>query len=635
METFKSYPLGVAMSSKTNPTTGGAARRFGVFLLGGLVLLLTGCLGDSSDSTAPGNGDPPPVTGLFQETPFSPTWGHLGAFAGALECAACHKATPNVPDVMWYEGKDVSPFTDWRHTMMANAFADPYFQAKMLSETDVLPHLAGVIEDKCLTCHAPMGRTHAIHTGAIDETGGLYRFETALEGMHAREGVSCTLCHQIQPGGTGNIPALGTGGSFTGGFRIEPGLRAIYGPYDDPRGNAMQMNVNYDPTYGPHMGTSAHCATCHTLFTPVVSVNDRELTGDEFPEQTAYLEWQNSVFSRGDTTRQCQDCHMPVPSDEYRTKIATLNGSAPPGGWPERGPFNYHAMVGGNTYLLTLFREFREVLGLLDTTEAGFQNKIDETRAFLESRAADLEIAAVTQADSVLEIPVRITNKAGHKLPTGFPSRRMWLHLRVLDAAEQAVFESGAVDAYGRLAVDAAHTHPACLSRHEWTDPFDISTCYEPHRDVIDDPTQVAIYESVMGDVNGDITYVLLFADHYLKDNRIPPRGYERGFDLGEGMGVADGGITGIFGVPENDADFSPDFPSQGSGQDVVRYRVDTAGRTGPFHVEARLMFQSVRPSFVASLHGTDNPRVDRFQKMYEMVPPASVVLAEAEVEIP
>jgi hypothetical protein len=371
----------------------------------------------------------------------------------------------------------------------------------------------------------------------------------------------------------------------------------------------------------------------------VVSVITREPTGGEFPEQTAYLEWQNSVFSRGEnTTRQCQDCHMPVPADDYLTKIATLNGSAPPGGWPERGPFNYHAMVGGNTYMLTLFREFREVLGLLDTTEEGFQDKIDETRALLQNRTADLGIETTILDGDVLEIPVRITNRSGHKLPTGFPSRRMWLHVKVLDAADQVIFESGAVDEYGRLDVDAAHNHPACLSRHEWTDPFDFSACYEPHRDVIDDPAQIAIYESVMGDVNDDITYMLLFADHYLKDNRIPPRGYERGFDLGEDMGVAGNGITGIFGEAATDADFSPDFdegnPDAGSGQDVVHYRVNTEGHTGPFQVEARLMFQSVRPSFVASLHGTDNPRVDRFQKMYEMVPPAPEVLAEAEVEI-
>lgn len=611
-----------------------SARYAHLVLIALFPLALSGCPegGDAGNTIGSGEAAPPP-TAMLQESPYSPTWGHVGAFAGALECAACHKASPGVPDVMFHEGRDVSPYTGWRHSMMANAFADPYFQAKMVSETAVLPHLAGVIEDKCLTCHAPMGRTHALHTGTGLDADGLYRLETALDSMHAREGVSCTLCHQVQPGGDEETPALGTLATFTGGFRIEPGMREIYGPYVNPVSRPMDNSVGYDPVHGEHMRSSAHCATCHTLFTPVVDVDTGEPTGGEFPEQTAYLEWQNSVFFRGDDAKQCQTCHMPVPEDGYGTVISTRNGARPPEGWPEREPFHYHAMVGGNTYMLTLFREFREVLGLLDTTEEGFQGKIDETRDLLENRTAELVIEPAVRDGNVLEIPVRITNRTGHKLPTGYPSRRMWLHVKVFDAGDRVVFESGAADDRGRLSVDTAHTRPACLAAHAHApDPgVDTHSCYEPHRDVIDSPEQVAIYESVLGDVNGDITYVLLYADRYLKDNRIPPRGYERNHDLGNGLGVAGTGVTGVFGVPPSDTDFSPDHPDGGSGQDVVRYRVPADPATGPFRVEAGLMFQSVRPAFAGSLHGTDDPRVERFRQMYERVPPAPEVLATAE----
>jgi hypothetical protein len=65
----------------------------------------------------------------------------------------------------------------------------------------------------------------------------------------------------------------------------------------------------------------------------------------------------------------------------------------------------------------------------------------------------------------------------------------------------------------------------------------------------------------------------------------------------------------------------------------VERYHVDTTSHYGPFRVQARLMFQSVRPAFVGSLHGSDNPRVDRFLRMYEMVPPTPELLAEATRE--
>src|SRR6185295_8350325 len=41
-------------------------------------------------------------------------------------------------------------------------------------------------------------------------------------------------------------------------------------------------------------------------------------------------------------------------------------------------------------------------------------------------------------------LTVRVTNESGHKLPTGYPEgRRMWLHVRALDAGRNVVFESG------------------------------------------------------------------------------------------------------------------------------------------------------------------------------------------------
>ena len=64
------------------------------------------------------------------------------------------------------QGNDISPVTDWRSTMMANAVRDPFWQAQVESEVVDLPQLKTVIEDTCNRCHAPMGRTQAIHDGA-------------------------------------------------------------------------------------------------------------------------------------------------------------------------------------------------------------------------------------------------------------------------------------------------------------------------------------------------------------------------------------------------------------------------------------------------------------------------------------
>ena len=42
-----------------------------------------------------------------------------------------------------------------------------------------------------------------------------------------------------------------------------------------------------------------------------------------------------------------------------------------------------------------------------------------------------------------MEIAIR--NLAGHKLPTAYPSRRVWLHVSVRDPSGGRVFESGAL----------------------------------------------------------------------------------------------------------------------------------------------------------------------------------------------
>ena len=187
--------------------------------------------------------------GVFA-APFDPNWGTVGVFTQAETCAECHRASgdqdPGIPAVMRYplqdDGEDISPSYQWRHSMMAHAFDDPYYQAAVEDEVSAFPALAGFIEDTCLTCHTPMAHTNAHQTGTdlsdpnVDLTcllpDGCYRFDTASSQNHAREGISCTLCHQIKNDN------LGTRDSFSGGFTIaeagDPEAFTIYGPYQNP-----------------------------------------------------------------------------------------------------------------------------------------------------------------------------------------------------------------------------------------------------------------------------------------------------------------------------------------------------------------------------------------------------------------
>ena len=571
---------------------------------------------------------------------FDPNWGTVGVFTDAQTCAGCHRAsvlgdTPAVMRVPDAQGEDVSPSYQWQHSMMAHAFDDPYYQAAVEDEATLFAGLAGLVEDTCLTCHTPMAHTNAHQTGtdlsqdaSCPLPDGCYRLATASLQDHAREGVSCTLCHQIKSDN------LGGADSFSGGFSIAKAGDAdaftIYGPYQNPHpvgASQMQSNTGYTPQFGSQMTSSAHCASCHTLYTTTLDVETDTPTGAEFLEQGPFLEWQNSVYASGASeAQQCQDCHMPDPEPGiYNTRIAVRPNGTVNTQWPERSPFFTHSMVGGNSHMLELLRDNRNALGIeTSTTVSGFDEKITQTRDLLQNETAALDITQAGVLGSELAVDVRITNKSGHKLPTAYPSRRIWIQLTARDAGGQVIFESGAADAQGRISTDNARLAPACLAVRK-TAEFSNADCFEPHRDVIDDPAQIALYEPVLGDSNGHITHILLHAGSYLKDNRIPPEGFTNSqADSIEPQ-------TRPVGV-DNDPDFNTANSQEGSGSDTVHYRIPLGTPNGPYSVEARLLYQAVSPSFVDGLHSSGG-RVSAFKQMYTQNPSVIETLATSSAD--
>ena len=219
-------------------------------------------------------------------------------FSGSGICSTCHSGLTDEA------GNDVSYDAQWRSTMMANAAKDPLWQAKISSEIIRNPGAKEVIEGKCSRCHMGMARYQAVSDGTFVEVlpPGF------LDGAHplhqaAMDGVSCTLCHQIQANN------LGTPSSYTGGYVIDtttdPPSRVIFGPFDQPVLDPMRPASGFTPPYGVHKMSSDECGSCHTLYTPVLDAQGIP-TGDEFPEQTTYLEWRHAGFQ---TT--CADCHTP------------------------------------------------------------------------------------------------------------------------------------------------------------------------------------------------------------------------------------------------------------------------------------------------------------------------------------
>ncbi|NNE71317.1 MAG: hypothetical protein HKN29_13260 [Rhodothermales bacterium] len=499
-------------------------------------------------------------------------------FSGSGNCASCH--TPDAQDpaaLRGADGSDVSPPSFWRGTMMANAAKDPLWQAKVSAEVAANPSLAEAIEDKCSTCHAPMGRTEA------REEGRLYSLAEMNADPLALDGVSCTVCHQIDPDN------LGQDESFSGGYAIGHD-QTIYGPYTEPFGWPMLAMSGYEPVFGEHMGSSELCATCHTLFTD--SVDETGQVTGRLPEQTPYLEWLNSSYPGEDI--QCQTCHMPVES-------APVPIANTPRGLDARAPFYRHEFVGGNAFMLSVLRDNAEELGVTAET-VHFDSTIARTRRMLAS-SATVTAEPIWDGDT-LEVAVSVQNWSGHKLPTGYPSRRVWLEVKLQRPSGETVFHSGAWNASGSLLAGEGGL--------------------EPHRDVIRSENQVQIYESVLGTPSGDVTYGLLRASQYLKDNRIPPVGWKADGPRGEDAAVE--------GRATSDGNFNRGAIGEGSGSDRVTYRIPAGD--GGYLLEVNLLYQSVRPNYVADLFGYDTEAVDRFERMYEATENAPERIASTAVEV-
>ena len=490
-----------------------------------------------------------------------------GLFQTSDQCAACHNGlvTP--------AGEDVSIASDWKSTMMAHSARDPYWQAGVRRETMDHPGAQAAIEDECSTCHMPMARTQAKAEG---RTGSIFAHlpltaDASGEAALAADGVSCTACHQI------TSDNLGTPASFTGGFVIDTTRpaeqRQIFGRFrvDSGRTVLMRSATGFVPSEGAHIRSSELCATCHTLITEALGPDGRPV--GRLPEQVMYLEWQHSAF-RG--TQSCQSCHMPVV--HHSTPISSVAGEP-------RDSVGRHVFVGGNFFMLRLLNRFRIDLGVVAPSRE-LDAAANRTVRFLQTSTASvtIESAAVT-ADGV-EFSVAVSNLAGHKFPTGYPSRRAWLHVVVRDQGGRVVFESGALTAAG-----------AIVGNENDADP----RRFEPHRREVRTSDQVQIYESIMAGANGALTTGLLTATTYVKDNRLLPLGFDKA--------TAEPDVA-VIGDARADADFGP------SG-DIVRYAVPTGGATGPFTVDVTLRFQPISYRWAENLREYRSAETDRFSGYY------------------
>src|SRR5882672_643729 len=384
-------------------------------------------------------------------------------FLTSSQCLGCHSASKENMAFLFSEALqppiNISPYTEWRASMMGLAGRDPIFHAQLESEKTLRPSQAGFLDNTCYRCHGVMGQRqiesdqqqpfeHSMVYALPDDAEGKY-------GALARDGVSCAVCHRISKEG------LGTQATFTGKFKVDP-ANVVNGPYDQLITVPMKNATGITPAFGAQIKTAALCGSCHTVVLPVFDRNGRPVADKagkpkEFHEQMTYPEWRNSVYQNErapinqSAVRTCQDCHMQksflgqplvfrtaniedinYPYTDYRLRDKDITVRV-------RDQYSRHTMLGINQFGLMMFEQFPDILGirtadymygeavpgLLTAQSSGYDLARRET--------ATIEIASLAKSENSLEATVSIQNLAGHGFPSGVAFRRAFLTFEVMD----------------------------------------------------------------------------------------------------------------------------------------------------------------------------------------------------------
>jgi hypothetical protein len=509
-------------------------------------------------------------------------------FRTSDRCFTCHN------NLKTAKGQDASIGVEWRASIMANAARDPYWQGSVRREALDHPESSAAIQSECARCHMPL-------QSLVDQTQNQTQNHPTevfsrlpLRADHAQDsaaadGVSCTVCHQIQPTG------LGTSATYSGNFAVAPPAtnpRPLFGPFAPQSDSVTKVHIlgsGYTLEQATQIRDAALCGSCHTLYTTTLGPGGKQI--GQLPEQMPYIEWLHSDYRDKQT---CQQCHMPAVGEPVA--VASLLASP-------RDGVRHHTFVGANFLMDQMLGAHGGDLGVaaqpaeLAAASAG-------ATTFLQSQTARLTVASPQLSGSKLAFDVRVDNLTGHKFPTAYPSRRAWLHVTVTAADGRVVFESGKLNADGSIAGNANDTD---LTR------------FSPHFTIITSPDQVEIFEPILGDSNGHVTTGLLSATQYLKDNRILPTGFDKSTaspDIAvRGEAASDPGFIG--------------------GSATTRYDLSTTGITGPFHVAVELIYQPVGYRWAQNLapYKADEPQ--RFVQYYNQAAAHSaVVIAKSETTV-
>lgn len=546
--------------------------------------------------------------------------GHPQMFVTSDQCLGCHSASsinmalmsadPAQPPV------NLSPYTEWRASLMGLAGRDPVFHAQLESEKALHPGKDTFFDQTCYRCHGVMGRRQIELDGH-----GPFRHDMiyaqpgspdAVYGALARDGVSCAACHHVSKDG------LGTTANYTGQFNTGP-ADTLYGPYDTVATLPMKHALGITPKGAPQISASALCGSCHTIILPVFDRNGKKIK--DIYEQTTYLEWRNSIYQnerapiQTSDVKACHDCHMPRTYHDQQLAFRVAN--VEDGNYPAtdhrasddsleakpRDQYSRHMLMGINLFTLTMFRQFPELLGIrtLDYMyDAGIPGLATAQASSLElarKQTATIEVRSATQRGNAVDVGVRVVNQAGHGLPTGVEFRRAFIELQVVGADGTIRWASGRTSPLGVI-LDGTTDRP--LRTEFMRDPSTGKTAFQPHYEIITREDQVQIYEELVANTEGQVTTSFVSLDHHVKENRLQPRGWR--------ADGPDAQLTKPFGDAARDPDYR-----DGSGSDALIYRIPASAFAPGTTIRATLWYQALPPYYLQQrFESGKGPETDR-----------------------
>jgi hypothetical protein len=587
-----------------------------------------------------------------------------------------------------------SPYGTWRTSPMGLAGRDPIFFTQLASETQSFhPDSSAGIQTICLGCHGIEGQRQfsidRAKPGAAcpDFTREMvdavpYRSgdpRAARFGGLARDGISCEVCHHMVLGEADTARFAGQpqnrcvaerqqslnadnerfARTFTGSFFVGP-PDTLYGPFEDPKKTPMNHALGIVPEHSATIRNSEVCGTCHTVHLPVYS--GTEIVAHSY-EQTTYPEWAFSAYRTGATAdgklpfgpgklaESCQGCHMPSADGTgapFRTKIAGIQerGNFPEVEYgsesaeidlPVRSGFAQHLLVGLNVFFIEIAKQFNPVLGI-PTADPMLGTKgvapLDLTEQTMLEQASH-GTAAITLDkffldEQELRATVSVTNKTGHKFPSGVGFRRAFVDFVVSDAEGAVLWESGRTNDQGVL-ID--ETGQPIAGELWWKEDCSASfnspghNPHQPHYREISAQDEVQIFQELVtapspatptqcgrqAEPSGQLTTSFLSVCGTLKDNRLLPRGFlpiDQRLQISRALGAGDD-MAEDAGPAGTDGD--PAYAT--GGGDTFMYRVALAGLSArPAKMAATLYYQAIPPFFLqdrfCTAKGTDADRL-------------------------